>query len=438
MSWRDNLHKGGMGSFRGLEFYVPRVDSQIGRRIVVHRYPGRNDPGIEDNGREPREFTLECFVLGDNYFYERDQLREAFEKKGPGPLTHPYWGDFTVVINGTTRISERWEEGRIARFTLNVIEVGDTLSPVVKPDTAAAVEIAADEAVAKVFEDFEDAFDVVGYIENVVSAAVDLVNAVASDLNKIKGYVNAVMAIADTVADAISAVTDAVSTLILLPGQLIDSVQSIINSISASIASIGDAWSSYYTDDESADSITGTPSTSPTSATPTTSDKRVDLLMRAWRELVAFGDDLEEVTGTTGQREQQSTNQDAFVIAIKSLATIETCRTIAQIPFASADKAFEVRDELLATFDDLLADADDNTYAALMDLRLAIVDYLNSITAELPRVVTYTPARPIPALVLSQILYGSSAYDTEIIERNNIHNPCQIPAGEELEVLSNV
>lgn len=436
MSWRDGLHLEGRGSFRGVEFYVQRVTGNVGRRVIIRRYPGRDDPGTEDNGREPRSFTLECYVLGDGYMARRDELRRAFEQAGPGPLVHPYWGGLTVVVDGTVRIQETPDEGGLARFTLRVVEIGDTLAPVVAQDTAAVVDDAADTAAAAVVTEFEDDFSVIGYIADVLQAAINLVNAVVSDLNRIRGYVNAVMAVADAIGDAIETLADTVTALILLPGQLVAQFQSVVQGVTAAISNIGDAWDSYFTDDEAANSVTGTPSTSPTAANPVTSDKRVDLLLRAWRDLATFGEDLADPPTTTPQRVQEGVNQTALTKMIRTAAVIEVARTIAALPFGSATKARVVRDELFDALDELADDAGDTLYGPLITLRTALVDHLDEVTAALPSVVPFTPAVELPVLVLSQQLYGTAARETDLVDRNNLRNPCVVPAFEPMEVLS--
>lgn len=49
MSWTDRLQP---ASFRGVAFKVDGDDLQIGRRTVVHEYPGRDTPSVEDMGRD--------------------------------------------------------------------------------------------------------------------------------------------------------------------------------------------------------------------------------------------------------------------------------------------------------------------------------------------------------------------------------------------------
>lgn len=59
MGWRERLHLSGKGSFRGVEFYVARAESEVGRVVVVHEFIGRDKPFVEDKRRAPRKFNLD-------------------------------------------------------------------------------------------------------------------------------------------------------------------------------------------------------------------------------------------------------------------------------------------------------------------------------------------------------------------------------------------
>lgn len=459
MSWFENLHLDGKGSFRSVEFYVDAAESTFGRRNVLHEYPGRDKPYVDDLGMKARSFRIEAYVIGPDYMDDRDRLRAAIEKPGPGPLIHPYYGEFQVSVIGGMRIRETPREGGVARISFTVTESKD-VEPVVAPDLAEQVEEKADAAIDALSEDVEDKLDVAGFIAEVAQAAQNLITGIVSDLNRIKGYVNAAMAIADAVGDAIESLADTISSLILLPGQLFDEVTSIVNGVIGSIASIGDAWDSYFGDDETAGDVAGTPSTAATGATPASGDKRADIMLKAFRDFVALPDDFADVPGTgdlsldqlariaggaadttsatyvSPQRAQEAINQSAITTMLKGIAVVEACRSIVDIPFASYTKAIEVRDALSDELDALIEDANDITYGPLVDLRVAVVRYLADASADLPRVVEFTPAIAMPALVLAQQLYGDSTRDIELIDRNSIRNPCRVPGGETLEVLS--
>ena len=84
MAWRENLVP---AAFRGVPFFVERHQSQAaGRRVQVHEYPGRDLPWPEDLGRRTREFEIDGYVVGDDYFAARDALLDACDRPGPGGL----------------------------------------------------------------------------------------------------------------------------------------------------------------------------------------------------------------------------------------------------------------------------------------------------------------------------------------------------------------
>ena len=359
-----------------------------------------------------------------------------FEKAGEGELIHPYWGKMTVTVASEVTIIESTDQGGMAKFTLDVVESGikETLST---PDTISAVAKKVAAAKVAVASEAEDGFSVVGFIAAVLQAAVDTINSVTSLVAKINGKINAVMNKIDAIGDAITAITDAVASLILLPGQLANSIQAVISDVMDSVNSIGDAWDSYFDEDEDPGTTAGSPSMAPSGGSPASGDVRADLLLSVLDEFLTYGDDFDTVNPTTPSRQRQADNQAATIAFIKQAAVVAACNTAAYLPFGSYTKAIFVRNRLIDELDALCeATTDDGTYAVLVDLRAALATHLNQVAASLPQVITYSLDRPLPALVLAQNIYGDSTYAVDIIARNDITNPCTLPANTDLELLS--
>jgi prophage DNA circulation protein len=462
MGWRDNLHLEGLGSFRGIEFYVNSVESNVGRRTVVHEFPGRDLPMVEDMGLLARRFSLDCYVLGDDYFERRDELIKEFELGGTGPLIHPYWGNMTVAVVGAVRIRETTAEGGMARISVNVVrsDIID-IQPTKATDTEQAINDAADEADTASSEQFqgvevsddatstaradqfkrgdipdEDAWTVFGVIEHVRDQALVLGAAGVSILNEINGYVNAVTNTADDVGDLITAFSDQLSTLILTPADMAEEMQSLMNSILSKVLQYEGIWDAYAIESEKFFNPAATPEASPTAATPDSGGRLNDITKKIINDFSEFGDDFSAVTGTTPMELIEAGNQRAFIALVKNLSISEICRLIAQFQFGSFDEAISMRD-LLANYLDTLAEAGgDLTYRAMIDLRTAVSRHLTESAENLPRLVKHIPNRDIPALVLAQRLYGDSRKDIDIITRNKIRNPARISGGVVLEVLS--
>lgn len=96
MTWRDDLRP---ASFRGVHFFVAADSSRFGRRVVVHTYPQRDKPYVEDLGRRSREYQFDAFVIGPNYMEDRDAFIAACEEPGAGELIHPKYG--SLMLNNS-------------------------------------------------------------------------------------------------------------------------------------------------------------------------------------------------------------------------------------------------------------------------------------------------------------------------------------------------
>ena len=148
MSWRDRLLP---ASYRGIPFYVEAHDSVVaGRRTVVHEYPGRDAPYVEDLGRAVSEWNITAYVLGRDYDVARDRLIAACGAAGEGELRHPYLGIQRAHCKACS-VSERTGEGGVARFALAFVVSRPARYPAAVAagvDTAAA-RTAASEALVR-------------------------------------------------------------------------------------------------------------------------------------------------------------------------------------------------------------------------------------------------------------------------------------------------
>ena len=390
----------------------------IGRRKIVHQFPGRVDPKVVDDGGRPREFDLRCYVVGADYDIARDELRREFTTPGPGLLVHPYWGEFEVEVVSEVRIRETPSEGGMARFDLKLIEVGEEPLTIAVPDLGPQVEIKADAAVAAIKVEFTDSFSIVGAIASVVQTAVNAINQLASKMRQARGFVNAALGVIDDVGTAIQAVADAASALAAIPGDLADAVQGLIKDVVGAVDQIGDAFSDLGS---SIGSLFG--------------DFKGEKVLEAVRELT--GDQgLDEVTDTgSGQTDIEKENQNQLDLLQRRTAAVEAARTLATLNYESRDFVLSVKDEVADILDALLLEANDDVWAALVDLRDVFSRRMLEIAEDLPNLTEFEPPQTIPALVIAYNVHGDSTRDAEIIARNNIKNPTKVPGGVELKVL---
>ena len=124
-TWRDNLIP---ASFRGVKFFVDSHDYEFGRKNIFHDYPFRDDAELEDQGALVDKDTINGYVLANkdndlDYFSDRNDLIEALKEPGSGQLNHRYLGQINVALNGPVKMTERFNEGGIARFQMPFKEV---------------------------------------------------------------------------------------------------------------------------------------------------------------------------------------------------------------------------------------------------------------------------------------------------------------------------
>ena len=135
MTWKEEYQAGMLG---GVPFVTKNSDIELGRAIVSHEYPKRDQDFDEDMGKKARRYSLRCFVIGDDYRTQRDQLIKVIESPGPHTLVHPFFGSMRITIIDC-RQSESTAEGGMARFTLGFKEATENQFPSTRIDTGSKV-----------------------------------------------------------------------------------------------------------------------------------------------------------------------------------------------------------------------------------------------------------------------------------------------------------
>lgn len=393
MSWRDNLRP---ASFRGVPFKIQGHSSDVGgRRLQVHEYPGRDDPYPEDLGRKTREFSIDGYVIGDDYMRERDALIDACNKAGPGTLVHPYLGTLSVVCSGC-QVTERTEDGRMARLSLSFTDAGENRFPAASADTAKVVDLAATDAVSKISADFADSFSVDGLPAFVADDATGIVEKASSAILAI-GSLSTAGAIVRGAASLVSGAIDLVRNPALLASEL----TGFIGNAALSISPAADA-------------------------------------VKGIKGLAAFGADLAAVPLTTATRIAQAANQTALCSMVRRAGIVEAARLAPTLSFAYQQEAFDLRDDLGTLLDGEMATSSDSVYGSLARVRTTLVKDLNMRAPGLARLVQATTHATEPALVTAYRLYEDADRADEIVARNRLRHPGFVQGGGTLEVLSRV
>jgi len=367
--------------------------------------------------------------LGDNYVFARDHLREEFETKGPGQLVHPYWGEFKVNVTSRVRIKETPDEGGMARFDLDMVEVEETQITFVELSLVPEVDAAAVVANAAASADYEESFSLVGAIEAVRSAAVSALQSITSTISSVRAPINALVNLVDDVGSAIDDLEDSINLLIDTPAALISALQDINALVFDGLAAVDSVTANLI--------AAGQKLLEAVDGSSLFDDFRATRALEAFADLTTNGDDFDAVqdTGST-QSDIEAANQAAIVKVAQVSSAIAAAKAFAVFEFDNRDKAIEVRDTVANKLAELAETASDQSYAALMDLRAALSRHLAKVTADLPEIVEITPQETISSLQLAYDIYGDLRLEQDIITRNRVENPIQVPGSVVLKVVS--
>lgn len=412
MAWREQLHqvafqRGGQSrlavgaSFRGVPFHTADADLSIGRRNQVHEYPQRDLPYVEDLGRRARLFTVEGYVLGEDYLAQRNALWRALEAEGPGELVHPRYGVLWVSVQDAARIKESHREGGIARFSITFVEAGRNELPNALVEPTVQVVAAAEEVDDAAGQAYAEEADVSGP-QVLADTQVEAFSKDLDDLLRTARQAISTEALAEQVR-AIAGVAGDLAGLVRIPVNLVQSLQSLqlqlVTAIERPLAALAEFRSMFAGN----------------------SRGRTAALAGSTRSRITVNDnaraDLQRRTALA---------QQARVLSL----------AITDGAVETADQARALRDTLLDQIDTELegSDPDAATAQALNKLRTAVTRDVAVRAELLGQRSAFDSQAVVPALVLAHRVYQDATRADELAQRNGVRNPAFVPAGR-VEVL---
>lgn len=400
MAWRDELLQ---GSFRGVEFHLDGHEGEIGRRVAVHEFPGRDKPLTEDLGRKARVFSVDAFVMGADYMAQRNALMQAVEQAGPGELVHPYLGRMRATVVDC-KVSETTKAGGMARFAIKFIDASGADFKVVAvstPDQVAAKAVVAFESANAAFQAkyntakrpdvvARGAAGALGGLAGAVAAAASTVRAELAPLAELQRQVDDVRA--------------AVGTLVYAPASVAQAAAGMVQQLVRSVAN------------------------GPADA--------LSLAKTLWRfGSLRLAPSYGSVTAAAA-----ASNAVEFAVFVRAAAVTEAARALAKVGFDSYDAAAAQREEFGAVVDELLdATTDDATFDAMRGLRAEVLRDISARGAVLARLARVTLQEVQPVMVVAQQVWGDGGRGDEVMGRNaaRVMHPLFAPTGVALEVLAN-
>lgn len=399
-------------SFRGIPFDVPDDEVGFGRRVITHEYPGSDKPFQEDLGAAPKDFTITAIVGGVTFLVISQLLENALNAPGPGTLMHPHYGSVQVVVMKVRRAHSFGMIGDV-RFTIDCQLYGAPQFPSASLDTAAALLLASGNLAGALELEFGAHFASPPLADFLISDALTRSNSsisvLATDIanGNLTGALAISMPLLNSLTGGFAGIITGLFQQIGAAGAPV--VTPIIGAAAAvsltpaNVTSLMQILSNYAL---TTVVDTETPTSANTTATRIANALALDNLFRG--SAVAAMAQAAQYAGYDSKQQ---------AVAIRS---------------QMADSVSALRDQLGAA-------GWSNSWIAAGQVLSALSRDINDQIGRLPQTVQIRPGTVRPALALANRLYGDDptvifSHSDDIVSRNNVRNPCFVPASV-LEVL---
>ncbi|WP_316168614.1 MULTISPECIES: DNA circularization N-terminal domain-containing protein [unclassified Bradyrhizobium] len=398
---RDWLRTLWPASFKGVPFYFEQDKEEGGRGLVVHSFPNRDDPFVEDLGEEPRVYSGSAYVHGDSADALATALKAALASRGAGMLVVPYFGPVTVHCQSFERATQRDQMGYVA-FELKFVRKGAASGLVSVPLLQNVGFVAADVLASVLAQSFPATITTAGKAAVVVAAVTDTLSEGAAALDVIRQSYPVDPKVSAVVRDAVPLVVGSFAT-------------SITNDAVPGAAAIAAVASLIALVRQTVDAM------------PAVSAVRAALELAASFPSVS----VSGAAYLTPTQKLAAENAAAASRAVRLAAVIAYAEAILRTSFAARPDGVTARGEVAERFETEFYQTDGAENAALFvaieALRDRVIDWLTRTIANLAPVITVESNRQRPSLDLAWILYADPTRADELVVRNAVRNPFLMP-----------
>lgn len=391
--WLKTLHR---SSYKGVAFWVERDAEAGSRRIVVHEFPMRDDPYLEDLGEGRRDYRVTAYVASDAADTEANALLATCATRGAGVLVLPTVGPVLVRAIEFERAHEKDRLG-FAALELKFVREGFSSALATVASLANLLHVAAGGLVTAAAAFFAQAAAVTNVPDYVAASATSGLEQGFAALEAIRS--------SQPVDAAVSAAQrSAIQEGFAAASEAIASEEAIaIEQVAADVGAIAQALAD------------GLPAAS---------------AVAAFEQLLASVP--AQVVVAPGSRWQVSVARNGFAgNTLTRLAALAAyCSSIERMTLSDRQAGITLRANVAEFFDEQLGalDADDYTlFAATLILRDATIDYLSRTILDLAPVATVTANLSMPSLWWSWRLYADPERSEELVARNRIVHPSFMP-----------
>lgn len=383
-------------SYKGVPFRVEKDTAPDGRRLVVHEFPNRDLPFVEDLGRKAGSFDVTAYVAGDAALVSAQALRALARQRGAGPLILPLDGPVRAHLQDIKRAFEKDKLGFVA-FDLTFVREGAAGALASVLSLAQLVFDAADRAVAAL-ADFANHIVTAAAPGLAVEAALDALSTLPATLEATRAEATITsessLAISASLSARLAAAPAAISTSGVDPGWIVSAAQDARD--------LADAMQPADVEPAFAEAAAG------------------------FSGPIAGG----AFVGVTAALEAAANQHEAARYARAALL-IARAEAMAHRAFADRPAALAARAAILTDFSAELHAAadqrDEDAYDALRDLRDRLTDWFGLTIADLRPVVAARLPRSLPATVVCWSLYGALDRLDDLAARNRVRHPGYMP-----------
>lgn len=400
-------------SYEGIRFDVDSATLSFGRRTVTHEFPQRDTSYVEDLGKATRQFSIQGFIVGDDFIDRSKRLIDKIESQvgtdrraNHGKLVHPWLGSLDVTpIDSPSITYDRAK--RFCTFTLTFLEAGNEST---KKTTSWANQLLskADALYAKIFGDWTP--DKIAGIVDDVTCQINSCAAVLSNCQfaQMFNLGNDILEMGHDIATSLYNKKEQARSSLLGALGLSQYAQSTTDWKLASIKCT-DAITLPVLKPVNVASSTGT--------SKKLSDKErineaVDEIKKNFRfVLIANAMGAISMIGEDNDVDSDSNSKKTL----------------------SDEQILKIRNNLLDAIDAemLIQGTDDNQdYLDLVDSYVAVYKFLTEKLNGDSGIETVTLKQSEPSFVLAYDKYGDSTRADEIAERNDVINPLFMPVGD--------
>lgn len=404
--WKQNLRR---ASFRSVQFYTENYGGEHGRRWADHEYPGRDVPYAEDMGRRQKVWRFTGYLIGDDYPMRRDRLVQACEQDGPGELVHPTIGTVQAVCRSISHSEER-TRGRYVAISFEFAEAGQLWSPGGLASVASVVAALALPLGQVAASSFLRGFDTSGGGNWLTGSATGQITQLAAQLqtsrmpapgidqgglDRALAYLNHNAPQLAAYAPSLAVASDTAFAEFTNAGEAVPVLSAMLRFAAPTSTELN--W------------LPSSPRFSPFGMIGGPAIYRLPVIDR------------------------RRINSLAFTTFTRCLALREVGYSVPGIPFDNYDEAIALLNEIAAAFIELEGDCadegDDDTFAALANLRAAITHMIRERATNLSPLVRYRVMGPTTAnsLTLAWRMYQDSGRDLEVVRRTVARNPSFLP-----------